>query len=247
MSLTACAGLALVAYFLVVQPMLPEAWRTPGSPELYLVGVVGAAMLLTSMIFVFVKRTGKGGSPPAWFVAHVLGGTLGAVLVVIHSAGYLRRPPALLFLVIAVLVVLGLWGRIRLSRQMAATFASKQAAFALARAEERERFAPIIAAKRKILLSLDPDASEGTFSLTLRHWLLAPRLSARYARLVREEHRLMGTRRSVGLQQAHWRAIHMAMAYLFVVGVLIHVITVTFFAGYVAGGGPITWWHITKW
>ena len=32
-----------------------------------------------------------------------------------------------------------------------------------------------------------------------------------------------------------------------VLGVLTHVVTVTFFAGYVAGGGPITWWHLTEW
>ena len=25
------------------------------------------------------------------------------------------------------------------------------------------------------------------------------------------------------------------------------VVTVTFFAGYVAGGGPITWWHLAAW
>src|SRR5690606_17540987 len=108
-----------------VQPVLPAPWRTPGSPALYLAGVAGAALLLVSMAFVLVKRTGTGGSPPAWFVAHVVGGTAGAVLVVIHSAGYLRRPPALLFLLILALVLLGLWGRIRLSRRMAATFAAK--------------------------------------------------------------------------------------------------------------------------
>ena len=32
-----------------------------------------------------------------------------------------------------------------------------------------------------------------------------------------------------------------------VLGLVIHVITVTFFAGYVADGGPITWWHLTAW
>lgn len=246
-ALTASAVLLLSAYFVVLHPILPEAWRTPGSPELYLVGVAGASLLLISMVFVFVKRTGRGGSPPAWFVAHVLGGTLGAVLVVIHSAGYLRRPPALLFLLIAALVFLGLWGRVRLARQMAGTFANKQRGFALAQADERERFLPIIAAKRTLLLDLDPNANEGTFSLTYAHWLRAPRLSMRYARLVREENLLMGMRESVGMQQAYWRAFHIAIAYLFVMGVLIHVITVTFFAGYVADGGAITWWHITSW
>ena len=57
----------------------------------------------------------------------------------------------------------------------------------------------------------------------------------------------MGMRASVGLEQAFWRPLHLAIAYLFVLGIFIHVITVTFFAGYVAGGGPIGWWHLTAW
>jgi hypothetical protein len=198
------------------------------------------------MGFVVAKRIGSK-SPPAWYVVHVLGGTIGAVLIAVHSAGYLRRPPALLLLLIMALVALGLWGRIGLARRMAGTFASKQRAFAIADPKARERFATIIAAKRALLVRLDPEANEGTFSLTLPHWLRSPRLSARYERLVRIESRLMGMRASVGLQQAHWRALHLAIAYVFLAGIIAHVITVTFFAGYVAEGGPITWWHITKW
>jgi hypothetical protein len=51
------------------------------------------------------------------------------VLVVIHSAGFLRRPPALLFLALLALIVLGVWARVRLSARMAATFATKQRGF----------------------------------------------------------------------------------------------------------------------
>ena len=245
--IVAAAAAALFLYFAILLPLLPETWRTPGSPELYLVGVAGASLLLVSMVFVIVKRAGIGGSPPAWFVAHVVAGTLGAVFVAIHSAGYLRRAPALLFLLIAMLIFLGLWGRVRLASRMAGTFASKQRSFALATADERARFVPIIAAKRKLLAELDPGASEGTFSLTLGHWLRSPRMSARYARLVREEDRLMGTRAEVGLQQAHWRALHIAIGFALVLGLVMHVVTVTFFAGYVADGGPINWWHLTAW
>jgi hypothetical protein len=32
-----------------------------------------------------------------------------------------------------------------------------------------------------------------------------------------------------------------------VLGLVIHVVTVTFFAGYVAAGEPITWWHLRAW
>ena len=101
--------------------------------------------------------------------------------------------------------------------------------------------------KRALLASLDPAAQEATFSPTLMHWVRAPRASLRYARLIREENRLVGTRASVGMEQAWWRPLHLALAYVFVLGLVIHVITVTFFAGYVAGGEPITWWHLTAW
>lgn len=246
-ALIAGAAVALVLYFAFAQSVLPKAWRTPGSPELYIVGVVGAALLLVSMVFVLVKRTGHGGSPPAWFIAHVVCSTIGAVLVAIHSAGYLRRPPALLFLALLGLVALGVWARVRLARRMAATFATKQKSFTLASAETRNRLAAVIDRKRDLLPTIDPAASEGTFSLTLAHWLKTPRRALAYARLVNEENRLIGTRAAVGLEQAYWRPLHLALAYVFVLGIIIHVATVTFFAGYVADGGPITWWHITDW
>ena len=246
-SLVAGAAAVLIVYFAAIQQALPPAWRTPGSPELYLTGVAGAALLLVSMGFVLAKRTGRGGSAPAWFVAHVLGGTAGAVLVAIHSAGFLRRPPALLFLALIALVVLGVWARTRGASRMAATFATKRASFAPADPAKRQQFAQIIAAKRALLSELDPAANEGTFSPTLSHWIRSPALAWEYARLVREENRRMGTRGSVGLEQAWWRPLHLAIAYVFVLGLVVHVITVTFFAGYVADGGPITWWHLKDW
>ena len=44
-----------------------------------------------------------------------------------------------------------------------------------------------------------------------------------------------------------WRRAHIALAWTFLVGIAVHVVTVTFFAGYVADGGPIHWWHVTAW
>jgi hypothetical protein len=246
-TLVAGAAVVLIVYFSALQQALPPAWRAPGSPELYLTGVAGATLLLVSMGFVLAKRTGRGGPAPAWFHAHVVGGTAGAVLVAIHSAGFLRRPPALLFLALVALVVLGLWARTRGASRMAATFASKRTSFAPADPARRQQFAQIIAAKRALLARLDPGADEGTFSLTLAHWLRSPGASILYAKLVRAENRLMGTRASVGLEQAWWRPLHLAIAYVFVLGIVVHVVTVTFFAGYVADGGPITWWHLKDW
>ena len=85
------------------------------------------------------------------------------------------------------------------------------------------------------------------FSPNLSHWLGHPLLALAYLRLVREEEALIGVRESVGRAQAWWRAAHLALAVLFVIGLVIHVVTVTFFAGYVADGGEIYWWHLTKW
>jgi len=244
--MVAAIVLVLLLYFLLL-PWLPAEMRTPGSPALYLTGAVGAALLLVSMVFVLVKRTGRGGSPPAWFVAHVVASSLGTVLVVIHSVGYLRRPPALLFLALAGLILLGVWGRVWLSRRMSGTFGTKHAHFAALGSDRRAALADVIAQKVALLRTLDPTANEGTFSVTLAHRLSHPRLSARYAALVRRENALMGTRAMVSPQQAYWRAAHLALAYTFVAGLVIHVITVTFFAGYVADGGPITWWHLAEW
>jgi hypothetical protein len=241
------AAAAVGAWFAVLRPALRAPWSTPGSPELYLAGVLGALLLLVSMVFVVVKRSGHGRLAPAWFIAHIVCGTLGTMLVLVHSAGFLRRPPALLLLALLGLIALGLWARVRLSARMAATFATKQRGFGPAARDGRTALAAVIERKRALLASLDPAAQEATFSPTLVHWVRAPRASLRYAKLIREENRLVGTRASVGMEQAWWRPLHLALAYLFVLGLVIHVITVTFFAGYVADGEPITWWHLRAW
>ena len=247
LGIVGAAALALAAWFELVRPALPPSWRTPGSPELYIAGVLGTLLLLVSMVFVVVKRSGHGSHAPAWFIAHILCGTLGTALVVVHSAGFLRRPPALLLLALLGLIVLGVWARVRLSARMAATFSTKQRAFAPVPQGGHSPLAAVIERKRALLASLDPTAREATFSPTLAHWIRSPRASLRYAHLVHEENSLIGTRASVGLAQAWWRPLHLLLAYVFMLGLVMHVIVVTFFAGYVAGDEPITWWHLAEW
>jgi hypothetical protein len=242
---TLAALLAIAAWF-AARSWLPEAWRTPGSAELYLTGVLGACLLVVPAVFALAKRSGRSSAPVAWFNAHVGCSLVGAVLIVAHSGGFLRRPPALLLLAIVALAVLGLWARLRGARLMAATFASKQPSFRVPDAAARERLRELIDEKRRLLAALDPGANEGTFSVTLPHLLRRPRLAMAYGRLAREESRLLGTRAAVGPAQAWWRPLHLALAWIFVAGVLVHVVTVTFFAGYVADGRPITWWHLRK-
>jgi hypothetical protein len=244
--LTVAAGVAILAWFLF-RGVLPEAWRTPGSAQLYLTGVAGVILLLVPVAFVIAKRGGSGANPVNWFNAHVSCSLAGMVLVAIHSGGFLRRPPALLLLALLALAALGVWARVRGSRRIAATFASKAPAFRVPDAATRERLRALIADKRALLAQLDPQANEATFSVNLPHFIRSPRLALAYRRLALEESRLLGSRAAVSAQQAWWRPLHMILAWLFVLGVVIHVITVTFFAGYVADGGPITWWHITAW
>ena len=244
--LTAAAVAAIIAWFLL-RGFLPEPWRTPGSPELYLAGVAGALLLLVPVAFSVAKRSGMSERPVAWFNAHVVCSLAGVVLIAVHSGGFLRRPPALMLLALAGLVVLGVVARVRVSREMARTFGAKQPHFPAPDEAAQARLRELIAAKRQLLAQLDPAANEGTFSVNLPHFLRTPRLALAYRRLAAEEARLLGTRAAVSRAQGLWRPLHLLLAWLFVAGIAIHVVTVTFFAGYVADGGPITWWHLRAW
>jgi cytochrome b561 len=233
--------------WLVLRGALPPAWRTPGSPLLYLCGLAGALLLLVPAAFAIAKRGGRSRQPVAWFNAHVVCACLGSALIAVHSAGHLDRAPALLLLALAALGGLGVWGRLRAARLLAATFASKVATFSPPDAATRARLQRIIERKRALLPGLAPQASEGTFSVTLPLLLRNPGAALAYRALEREETRLLGTRRVLPAAQAWWRPLHLAIAWLFVAGVVIHVVTVTFFAGYVADYGPVGWWHLTAW
>lgn len=234
-----------ILYFAFVQDALPADWRTPGSLPLYFFGVAGAVLLLVPIVFSFSKRTGHGDRAPAGFVAHVVASIVGTVLIALHTGGVLHRPPALLFLLLLVLVGLGLWARIAGSRQLAGTFGSRKVSFAPVDKARREKFAVIIRDKSAILADLDPNAKEATFSVTLAHWCRAPILSWRYAALARSERRLLGTASWGGVPvQTLTRRLHIAGAYLFVAGLVAHVVLVTVFPDYAARGRPITWWHL---
>lgn len=240
------AAVVLVTFF-AFQPELSREWRLPGSPTLYLFGVAGTVLLCVSLVFVVTKRTGLGGSPLGWFSAHVVTATLGGVLVTIHSGGLIRYAPALLLVALLFLVILGVWARVRLAGRMSATFASRDESFSLPSAENRERAAGLIRRKEALLSKLEPGANEGVFSPRLKHWLSSPGLTLAYARLAAQENKLLRMRARVSPAQAYWRLVHIVLAFFFILGMLAHVVTVTFFAGYVSGGGEIYWWHLTKW
>ncbi len=243
----AAAMLCVILTYLALLPVLPTPWRTPGNPYLYITGVVGTLLLLSSLIFVWVKRSRWGGSPTRWYVDHVNAAMMGTVFVVVHMAGVWQSPPALLLLNLAGLMALGIWARIGLSNRIAGTFGTKTRGFSPAVPEMRDRLHTLIEQKHALLARLDPVASEATFSLTMWHWFFQPCRSWGYARLARKENQLIGTRQSVGPVQAYWRALHLGLAGIFVLGILIHVVVVTFFAGYATDYGEIHWWHLSAW
>ena len=246
--LSVLGGVAgLTVLFFIVRPALPAAWSTPGSPELYLTGALGALLCLIPFAFSVAKRSGKADSPPAWFIGHVLAATVGVALLVVHSGLYVRRPPALLLAGGLFLVVQGALARAYLAHQISGIFGGKYAAIVGAGAVDKTQMRAIIDAKISLLGQLDPGAAEALFSPTLSHWLRHPFLSYRYVKLAKAEENLIGQRRAISPILAYWRALHIGVAFLFLVGLIVHVITVTFFAGYVADGGPVTWWHLAAW
>jgi len=245
-ALVAGTVLAIIAWFMLRGPLGP-AWRTPGSPPLYLTGVVGTLLLLVPAAFAFAKRSGHSAHPVAWFNAHVVCACIGAALIAVHCAGHLGRAPTFLLAALVALAVLGVWARLRAARRMAETFGSKVPAFGRPDEPRRTRLRQIIERKRRLLPALEPGANEGTFAVNLPQLLRSPRGALTYRSLEREEARLLGTRRAVPGAQAWWRPLHILLAWIFVAGIAIHVVTVTFFAGYVADYGPIGWWHLTAW
>ena len=236
----------LVVYFLA-KPWLGPAFHRAGSPLLQSMAILGALLLLVPFLYVVMKRGGHAEIPNRGLIAHIIASLAGAVLVAVHSTGTLFNYPSVMLYALAGLVITGAAGRLRLSRDMATTLGRKEAAFAPPDPALKAELRKLIAAKTALLAKLDPTASEATFSVNLRHWRRSPRLAFAYARLAAKEARLIGARSSVGQAQAWWRVVHLTLAGIFLLALVVHVVTVTFFAGYVAGGRTIYWWHIAQW
>lgn len=234
------AGIALALLSALV-----DDGAAPGTPLRQSLAIAGSVLLLVPLAFAIGKRSGRSRRTPAWFSAHVLASSLGAVLVTAHAgAGDLLTPPGLVWLALMALLVQGLAARLLLSRPLSTLFASRPGSFREADPELRERLRTVIRAKQALLAALDPGADEALFSPNLRHALRHPWLTWRYARLAATEARLVG-RQEAGLVLAFWRRTHIVLALLFLLGLIVHVALVLFFAGYAAGGDPVGWWHVT--
>lgn len=239
--------LGLVLVFSLAVLVLGRA-AAPGFPWRQSAAALGTLLLFVPFGFSLLKRSRSAANPPAWFVAHVLASMLGTVLVLWHAAaGSFFSPPGVLLLGLAFLLVQGVWARAVWSQGISELFGSKALDFLHLDAGQRERLRAIIRRKVTLLRRLDPQASEALFSPTLGHWFRHPLSSMRYVGLAAAESRILATRSRAGPILGYWRRIHIAVAYLFVAGVVIHVLTVMFFAGYAAGGDPIYWWHVSAW
>lgn len=239
-------GVALIAY-LLVRPALPEMWQRPGTPVLQTAAILGSVLLLVPFAFSLGKRSGTSRVPNRLFILHVLASVLGVFLVAIHAVAALQGPPLVMLACLLGLLVTGVVARVHIAGRMAATFGTKPGPFLPVSPGLKEALRTIIRQKQALLRQLDPEAREALFSVTLRHWIRAPRLSFAYHRLARREADLIGERASVGPLQAYWRRFHIALAWVFLVALVAHVVVVTFFAGYSAGEGEIYWWHLTRW
>lgn len=223
---------------------------TPASPAGQVLGITGGLLLLSPLLFSLMKRLAHAASPPTWFVVHVIASGVGLVLVAGHVAGgQWWSPPALLFAAALFLVVQGSLARAYLGQHLSELFAASTGSLNHGEMPriDRAALATIISTKRELLKRLSPADNEGTFKVTLSHWFRHPVLSWRYSTLAREEQHLVGARQRAGRLLTLWRPLHMLVAFGFLAGLLVHVVVVLFFAGYVAGDGPITWWHITDW
>lgn len=241
-------GLCVVlAGYLLAKPFLPEAWQRAGSPVLQSAAVLGSLLLLSPFVFWLGKRSGLSEVPNRLYVVHVLASMAGVLLVTIHAVAGLKGPPLFMLACLALLIVTGIVGRVHLAAPMANTFGSKSAAFRPVPSHVKAQIRDLIRQKESLLRRLDPQAREALFSVTLGHWLRAPRLSLAYQRLALREATMTGQRASVPPLQAYWRLLHIVLAWLFLVALIAHVVLVTFFPGYVAGDGEIYWWHLGGW
>ena len=243
-SVTALALLA-GALLAIVAAALPGAWGLPGGPLLQAAAALGSLLLLASFAAAFAKRLGRPGKQG--FRGHVWLAALGVGLVLPHALQGLDRPPALLLLMLAALIGLGVWSRTAGARLTASAFGEKPRGFEAIDPEARQSLKDIIEAKRDLLQRIDPSADEALFSPTMRHWLTSPFAAGRYARLAAAEERLTGARAALPPAQSAWRLLHRLIAWGFVAGLIGHIVIVMLFARYAADERAIYWLHFAAW
>ena len=130
---------------------------------------------------------------------------------------------------------------------MGNVFGTKRTGFSKPDETMQNELNKLINYKQRLLKKIDPSANEAFFSIQAKNWIKTPILAFRYYQAVERETILLETRKSVSFVHAYYRSIHRLLSIAFLLGLIIHVITTIFFAGYVAEDRHIYWWHITKW
>lgn len=244
-------GLVVAGSLTVVAMLLGALLRAnysdvfaPGAPWMQGLAAFGSLLLVMAFLAAFGKRHGS--DARVGFRRHVWLALIGTVLVALHSTGEWLKAPFLILVTLILLAALGGWARTAGARAMAQTFGSKRQAFR-ADAQSKAMMAELIESKGVLLQRLNPGADEALFSLRPEHWLRSPLLALRYQRLVWTEARTIGRFDLHDRGQTWWRLLHQCLAWGFLLGLLVHVVLVLFFAGYVADGNTPYWWHITAW
>ncbi|NNC99544.1 MAG: hypothetical protein HKN85_05135 [Gammaproteobacteria bacterium] len=246
--------LLIAVYLLGGADLLP--WDTrPGSPIGQSMGIVAGVVLLAILYYVPVRRADDASiAKPTAQTWHSVAGIIGTTLAILHSRAALREWSTLVLLTIIGLLVSGIYGRVVAPLRVGSTFGRSAIPY---RAVDNGKPAgnesnKLIQAKRNLLKTLAPEGREGEFVLRWHHWKRNPRTALAYYRLVVAERRLlsgnpMSASNKIAPWERYWRRIHLWFAILFIVGLLAHIVTAVFFAGYVADGREIYWWHLTRW
>jgi hypothetical protein len=246
--------LGLSAAYLVLAPRWLLADPRPGSPVGQSLGIAAGVLMLVTLLYLPLRRAESPApaKPRAQFL-HTLVGTTGVALALAHSRALLKAPPGLVLLAALGLLATGIYGRVVSPQRLGGTFGRSASPYAPAPEPPGPlpSILEIVREKARLLAGLDPGAEEARFILRTRHWVRHPVRAFRYWSLAWRERRLLATQPAsataeIGLLERNWRRLHLILSALFVVGLLAHVVTTLFFAGYVAGGREIYWWHVRR-
>jgi len=248
----AAAAVALVlglAYAVLAGRVVPYDAR-PGAPVGQSLGIAAACLMITALLYLPAKRSDVLAAPNRRLVvAHVVLGVVGAGVALAHSRLVVSHPPILVLLAFLGLLGTGYYGRAIASRRTGPSFGRGGNPFRPA-AGPPEELRVLIEGKRRLLAELEPVAVEGTFALALSHWMWQPVRATRYYALSIAERRRIralaaaGYATEMGALERWWRIGHLILAWLAVIGLVAHVVTVVFFAQWAAGERAVYWWHV---
>lgn len=240
-----------LAYAAMAARLVPYDPR-PGAPVGQTLGLIAAALMIATLLYLPAKRSDVLSAPNRRLVLwHIVLGLTGAGVALAHSRLVVVHPPILVLLAFLGLLATGLYGRIIASQRLGPTFGRGGSPFRPAIARP-DGLGDLIERKRRLLAALEPAAGEGTFALALSHWASQPLRSARYYALALEERRRMRALDAAGYQEEMaalerwWRIGHLILAWLAVIGLVAHVVTTLFFAQWAAGQREVYWWHLRK-